>query len=661
MRKQTLSKSLASLTASGLLGVSLFAQMDDSQVFDLAPFVVEADGSQNILQITQRDLSQRQANDLEDVLSIDPSITVGGSVGVAQKIYVRNIGEGMLTVSVDGALQSGSLFHHIGRIAVEPELLKQVEVQSGIGGATDGPGALGGSIKFITKDPSDLLRDGHDIGALIKYGYFDNTSGYKASANLFGRFNENWSGLFSYVSSEYDDIEDGDGKIVPGSDSQQKVAMAKLVGEFDNGQALKFSFERIDENGMKLQRPEYALSSWNPLFPMDTSRDTLKLGYEFDSREFEWLNLDAHLSYSEAAIVQDGRWGLYEGTIESKQFSLSNIHKSERNELIYGFDYRDDDVNIVGPPDDTFAYNPEKGDVLGFFIQDTIDPTKALQLTFGLRYDDYSLTDSNSLSFDNDGFSPSFGASYEASDEITLRATSARAYRGPEINDPFTIGVSSNDPNLTAEKAQNHEIALNYSKNGARFEVGYFQNDIDNVITTTVPWKKNFSNVGKLETEGIFARTGYHGRNYNVSLLYNQADTTLNGLVATRYEYGSIVSSIGDTWVVDAFWQVHEQLDVGWNIRLVEGIDDIAIPEHYAGIPNATINKAGYSTNDFFLRWRPAFNESLSFNFTVKNLFDKFYRSHGAIEDLENIPDFEGVVGANEPGRDLRLSANVRF
>ena len=59
---------------------------DDSTTIELAPFVVDSRGSLSVLQITERYLSQRQATDLEDVLSIDLSITVGGSVGVAQKI-----------------------------------------------------------------------------------------------------------------------------------------------------------------------------------------------------------------------------------------------------------------------------------------------------------------------------------------------------------------------------------------------------------------------------------------------------------------------------------------------------------------------------------------------------------------------------------------------
>ena len=140
MRKNSippLSRLLASAASGALLAGSPLSAQDEEPFVQLAPFTVEADGVQNILQITERDLSQRQASDLEDALSLDPSITVGGSTAVAQKIYVRSIGEAMLNVSVDGASQSGALFHHMGRNTIEPELLKRVEIQSGIGNAAE--------------------------------------------------------------------------------------------------------------------------------------------------------------------------------------------------------------------------------------------------------------------------------------------------------------------------------------------------------------------------------------------------------------------------------------------------------------------------------------------------------------------------------------------
>lgn len=656
------------LTATALTSALSFGQSEEIEsAYQLSPFTVSSDSIIDTLHITDRDLSLRQPSDLKDTLSIDPSITVGGSTGVAQKIYVRNLGEGLLNISVDGSSQVGSLFHHTGRIAVEPELLKEVEVQSGIGSVTNGPGALGGGIRFVTKNPSDLLQDGQSIGGLIKLGYYDNTDGYKTSANAYGRFNDNWSGLVSFVSSEYEDIEDANGDKLLGSNAEQTTLMGKVVGEFDNGHYVDFKFERLEESGDKLQRPEWGYVSWNPIYPMENNRDTMTLGYAFDSTDLDWLNLKADLSYSNAEIVQDGRWGLYTGEIKGKQLSISNNQYINTHSLTYGIDYRDDTVSLI-PPAGEVQENSDRGDVIGFFIQDQIQATENLEITLGLRYDEYSLTDWSQKTFNNSGFSPSIKASYKIAPSMTINASSASAYRGPEVNDAFLIGVSENADNLTAEKARNDEISFNYAKDGLNVSVGAFQHEIDDVITISVPWSKFFDNQGTLETDGIFVRTGYKTETWNISLLYNQADTTLNGMKAIRYAYGSVVSSIGDTWVFDAFAQVSNQIGIGWNARLVQGIDDIIASPDWAGVPDEntgleyyTIDKNGYATHDFFISWNPNFSENLTFNFTIKNAFDKLYRSHGGIEDLEAIPGFEGVIGAYDSGRDFRLSATWIF
>ena len=68
--------------------------------------------------ITREQLDNLQAQDLADVFRVTPLVSVGGSVGMGQKIYVRNTGEDMLNISVDGAEQAGAVFHHSGRISV---------------------------------------------------------------------------------------------------------------------------------------------------------------------------------------------------------------------------------------------------------------------------------------------------------------------------------------------------------------------------------------------------------------------------------------------------------------------------------------------------------------------------------------------------------------
>ncbi|NQY51043.1 MAG: TonB-dependent receptor plug domain-containing protein, partial [Colwellia sp.] len=130
--------------------------------------------------ITQDFLEKISATSLADIFRNQPEISTGGSFGVAQKVYIRGIEDTMLNVTIDGALQSGYLFHHQGRLSLEPELLKRVDVIAGAGDATSGSGALGGALRFETKDPQDLLRADEDFGGIVKLGYYSNNDGFKA-------------------------------------------------------------------------------------------------------------------------------------------------------------------------------------------------------------------------------------------------------------------------------------------------------------------------------------------------------------------------------------------------------------------------------------------------------------------------------------------------
>ena len=646
------------LLLTGLLSGSVQAQSEDS-ILDLQPYVVRSDTGQPVLEISERDLQQRQATDLEDALSLDPSITVGGSTGVAQKIYVRNLGEAMINVSVDGASQAGALFHHTGRIAVEPDLLRQIDVQPGIGSVSEGPGALGGSIRFQTKDPSDLLRPGQRWGSLLKYGYFGNTSGDKISLSAYGQLNKPWSVLASHVRSDYGNIEDGKGNELVGSGTEQVATLLKLAGSFDNGHSIRLSFENLEEEGEKLRRPEWAPGPGNPLFPMESERQTYTANYRYESPNVDWLGLGLMLSHTEADILQIGPWGPYTGQIEGQQLKLSNTQSIGRAELQYGWDYRRDEVT-AGSTDSPSAYS-ETGKVNGLFVEAELPLFDSLTAYAGARYDRYELEDSMDQHFNHDGFSPSLALVYDLTDSLVLRLSGASAYRGPDINDAFKIDFVSNDPDMEAEKARNYEASLLYRTGGFSAELGAFQHTIDDVITNTLPWSSVYTNAGKLETDGIYARVSYAGSNYNLSLLYNHADTELNDQVATRYQYGSVVSSIGDTWVLDASWQATDAIALGWNSRLVQEIDGISIPEDIAGIPNARIRKPGYDIHDFYLSWVPSFEERITIVLTVKNVFDTHYISHGSIENMTAIPGFEAVIGAAEPGRDIRLSASFQF
>lgn len=592
--------------------------------------------------------------DLEDIFAGEPEVSVGSSVGVAQKVYVRGLEDPLLNVSVDGATQAGVLFHHTGRIAVDPDLLKRVEVDTGAGKATAGAGALGGAIRFITKDPEDLLREGENVGALVKLGSFSNTKGYSASTTIFGRLNDQWSTLVSVNQSDHERYEDGNGDEVPGTDARQQLGMAKLVGHFANGQTLRLSHEIRNDEGERPQRPQWVVSSFNKLYDLDGRRDTTTLNYGVAPEGNPWLDAEVTLYQTESEVEQnvEDRWGRYFGFSRSIGGDVRNISRLGEHSVTYGVDYREDKVN-AGYAADKRA-EEESGDVLGIYLQADVWLTQQLLLSTGARYDDYNLRDNNDQTFSEDAVSPNASLAWHALDGLTLKAGYAEAFRGPMPHDAFKFERAQNDPDLKGEKAKNTEVGFDYVYQNFTLSAEVYRSEVKDAIADALFGPKIYQNIGDLESDGYRISTGYQWNALSAGLSFHSNDAEVDGQPLTVYEHNLLGNTIGDTWVTDLAYVWSHNLEFGWQGRFVQGIDDL---ETTVG----TIDKPGYGVHDLFVNWLPTGNEDLRLTLAVKNVGDKQYLDHASNADYQDIPAFEGVVGMPGQGRDIRLGLAMRF
>ena len=409
-------------------------------------------------------LQHYQAADLQDVFEASPEVSVGGGPGVAQKLYLRGLEDTLLNITIDGASQPGQTFHHTGRIGIEPELLKRAEVQPGTGDATAGPGALGGSVRFVTKDPDDLLRAGERVGGLIKGTYFSSAEGYKSSTSLFGRFNDNWSAMAVATYQDQNDYEDGNERDVLGTGARQQLGFAKLVGRLTDEQTLRLAYEKRTDEGERSQRPQWILSGFNPLFPLETERETLTFNYGWNPLSNDLLDVEVTTYHTSTELQQDGRYGLYIGDTTSAGLDVRNTSELGAHRLTYGVDYRDDRTRLG--PDGDRDLDEENGDVLGFYLQDSYQATEKLLLGMGLRYDRYRLDDRDGQQFSDSGVSPNASLRYQLTPELALLASHAQALRGVQVRDAFKLDASGNDPELDAEKARTNEVGFEYRQGG---------------------------------------------------------------------------------------------------------------------------------------------------------------------------------------------------
>ncbi|MGF1699176.1 TonB-dependent receptor [Photobacterium makurazakiensis] len=588
-------------------------------------------------------LQKRQANDLSDIFRTDPEVSIGGGSSVSQKIYVRGLEDTMLNVSIDGATQSGYIYHHQGQLSIEPELLQQVEVSAGAGRATDGAGALGGAIRFKTKDPSDLLWGDQRYGALVKAGYYDNTEGYKTSLSGYGYLTDTISALATLSYSDLDNFTDGNGDEQAHTGAENKVGFVKLVGEFTESQKLTLSYDRREDEAFRYHRPQWVESFKNVPINQEMIRETYTGNYLFDPANNSWLALDVTVYGTETSLEHiDGPWGDYLGEAKSYGADIRNTSTfAGKHNVTYGVEYRDDEGTLGSP---IYGSDKDSGKVKGVYAQGDIYLIDTLLLSLGGRYDEYELQESNGPSFDHSGFSPNASLTYEVLPGLSVYGGYAEAVRGAQVREIFKLDGSNSSEDRKEERAKNTELGVNWIRDGLSVSATAYVTKVEDVVGETE--QRELDNLGELETKGFTARVGYHWQAVSTSLSYNQSRPELNGEPLNDDTKG-IGTAIGDTWVADIGYQVFDGLDIGYNGRYVARLTDVA--EGYD-------EKAGYAVHDIYAQWLPVANQDLTLTLTIKNLLDKAYRSHASYGN-----NGEVAQGTLEPGRDIRFNVAYGF
>lgn len=622
-------------------------QASEQDALMLAPVKVTANTiTPELNSVDAEQIEKLQAIDLQDLFSQSPEVTIGGGPGFAQKLYVRGIEDQLLNITIDGAQQATRQFHHAGRISIEPELLKRVEVNAGAGNALSGPGALGGSVKFVTKDPEDLLRPGEQFGGLLKGTFSSNTDSIKTNTSLFGRLTDNWSAMVSFTQADIDNYEDGDGNEAIGTEADQDYLFAKVVGELTDSQTVRFSYEKREDEGERTQRPQWQVADFNPLYPVDSERETFTLNYNFKPLSNPYLDIALTVYHTETELFQNGRFGAFTGSGESSGFDLRNTSLLDMHQITYGVDYREDETIADGVDE----YAVDKSKVKGVYFQDDIQLTDALLVSAGLRYDNYETRNGfANTKYDESDVSGNVGLNYHFTDNWSAFASYAEAFKGPLAQDAFKIGFTSNAPDLEPEKAENIEVGVAYESRTWFGSAKAYRTEIEDVIGVSPENSRLFDNLGDLESDGYILELGRRWDRLMARVSYHYNDAEVDGVKANAYDHNGIANTVGDTLIASLDYQYDSQWQFGWNARFVKGdtVDSPVIGE---------ADQPGFGIHDFYAQWVPAAAEDIRIALTVRNIFDKNYIDHSSVADYTPV-----LSGYQEPGRDVRLSVAWQF
>ena len=244
--------------------------------------------------MNQAEINRYQANNIPSLLSKLPGINLGGSLKPGgQTINIWGFGEAEdVPMTVDGATKSGFERYKQGTIFIEPELIKSIEVEKGPHDVRTGNGGFGGVVHMETKNAPDLLEDGKEVGAMLKYGYSSNDHQQVYTGAVYGRTEDGRADALVYYTKR----DGGDMKLadnMPNPDNFYPINPKRLpnTAQDMDAQLLKLNLHLNDEHSVGLSYSRSNNYLWVPFsavsYPAPPNQNTIdKIGYEAATRKY---------------------------------------------------------------------------------------------------------------------------------------------------------------------------------------------------------------------------------------------------------------------------------------------------------------------------------------------------------------------------------------
>jgi ferric enterobactin receptor len=679
--------------------------------------------------ITSEDIATRApANDLSEVIRRMPGVNLTGNSstgtrGNNRQIDIRGMGPENTLILIDGKPVLSRNSVRYGRSGerdtrgdsnwVPAEAVERIEVIRGPAAARYGSGASGGVINIITKRPTEQT---YSFSAYANFPEHSEEGGSRrANLVIGGPIND----VFSYRVFAGLSQTDADDPEINDQAAGTIVSPAGREGVINRDVSAQLSWQLNADHRIDI---EGSYSRQSNIYTGDTlyggSAEELITGLAEDGAETNrmtrtTLSATHHGDYDFGDSLSYIQWesttnrrlleglaGGGEGSIntdtEFGEIYLDNITaKSEFNiplafiwdqTATVGVEYRgefmEDAISIgqsgvpgvdLGTPSDPALRDPNSSaHMLGLYVEDNIAVTDQLMVTPGLRGDYHSEFGLN--------LSPSLNASYALTDEITVKAGIARAFKAPNLfqlnpnyvyysrgfgcppNYPAVGGVGCyivGNPDLEPEISINKEIGVSYANaDGWNVTATYFHNDYDNrIAASNVPIRaaNPVTGAGRLfewDNSGPAVVSGLEG-SLAVPILDNLTWTTnaTKILQSEEKETGQPLSLIPEYTINTALrWMPTEQLGLtlsathygkisprtaGINGAPVTGADELQTREAYTVVNLG----ADYQVSDNF-----------KVTAGVNNIFDERLFRTGL-----------GANTYNEPGRSYYVSLSGSF
>lgn len=635
--------------------------------------VWETQVTSSSLNLGSSSIETKQADHLSDLLRDLPGVDVGGTSSINNRIAIRGLEDENLDISIDGAKVSNvNMFHHIGNLLVNPDILKKADVQVGNNSVVNG--GLGGSVAFETKDGKDLLQDGKEYGARIQGNYNSNDS-LGGSVAAYGKVSDKVDLLLYHHYVDKNEWEDGRGEESFGTAGDVGNTLIKVGYDISDVQRITLSYDKLKDKGNYAPRPDFGkaynlYATGNYLYPTEYTRETITLKHQVDLGDNLFLQTSIYSNENELeryekrdGVTQRVRAvpagmnpyeGLLDGVVKNYGISTkaqSNVAMGEvNNTFTYGglYDTQSSKVTWSGQQ---YGEN-EKAKTGALFVEDAITFSNGLILTPGVRYNNYKY-DGVYGEISDSKFTYGLAAEYPLSETFSLLASATTLYKGVEMVDVLASNrmYVNDNTDLKAETGINKEVGFKYhNKNtlGAKnigFSFKVFDTRIDDYIVTTwtTSTSAEISNGGTLDIQGFEASFVYDIGALSSLVTYAHSNSKFRetGLSTQREP--------GDSLSINLDYAFMKNLSLSW--------DSLFVMKEERKYIAAQQTKESYDVHDIAVKWKPSAMKGLTLIAGVDNIFDETYVSHASENRL-----LSGVsLSDYEPGRNVKLSFSYEF
>jgi len=570
--------------------------------------ILNQDAAASISVLNDKDIARKQKAELASLLTELPGVDISGGVTpLSGQPVIRGLYGERIHVSVDNVKRKTetdgtSNIASINSLGIDPSQLKQIQVLRGADSLTVGSGAVGGSIRIVTKDARDYLSGENGTGARLSYLHqtVSDSNNYSFSAfNL----SDNVDTVFHASQVKYSDVDivSIDKNSATNPDDISDVALLNKIKNDSSrtNLTLKNTWlfapmhsiqSKIDWSETESLDQPYAQSqSYGIAYP--TLAEDYKNDYIEAMANYVYqpdnplIDLDIQVVYSKKDYEEETKGyitsgeneisyaKLSNGTTTRKGFRIANLSRFEgyiNHDLAVELNYENENFkqSEFADTETTSFYGNSDSDNLSLSI---IDQTKLfnekLLVTAGLRYDTYKRSNNVFSDYDNndDGeLSNELGLTFKVTNFLNLYAKYAEAFRAPSVQELYKkdewrchiggkICYQEPQPYLKPETSENFEAGFGLSwqdkpfADQLSFKAIYFDNEIENYINN-VPFmyyidengQKIQGSPGPEESNGIPVATHRDYSAKNIGLLYSEGIE-----VEINYQLGKFDAYVG--------------------------------------------------------------------------------------------------------------------